>query len=105
MRAPFTNITALALFFPANHGDEEVRACSTSARAASAHAHAPPSSASQVTSIGYIGLQGDHTHGKREAVHATYEVLCTHGHDELTSHSHEHSHAEGTHGHSHDHNH
>jgi len=33
VRAPFTNITALALFFPANHGDEEVRACSTSAGA------------------------------------------------------------------------
>lgn len=46
VRAPFTNITALALFFPSNHGDEEQ------------------------TKISYIGMQGEHTHGQRMAVHA-----------------------------------
>eukprot|EP01039_Chlorochromonas_danica_P002466 gene2466-2701_t len=48
----FTNITSLALYFPANHGDGET------------------------TRIRYIGLQGEHTHYRREAVDAVYEVLC-----------------------------
>ena len=65
-RAPFTNITALALFFPANHGDEEE------------------------TKLMYIGMQGDHTHGQRMAVNATYELIATPNDDALFSHSHEH---------------
>ena len=65
-RAPFTNITALALFFPANHGDEEE------------------------TKLAYIGMQGDHTHGQRMAVNATYELIATPNDDALFSHSHEH---------------
>ena len=28
------------------------------------------------STLRYIGLQGDHTHYKREAVHTVYEVLC-----------------------------
>ena len=44
-RTPFTNITALSLFFPTNHGGVDE------------------------TKISYIGLQGDHTHGQRTAVH------------------------------------
>lgn len=50
---PFTNIQSLALYFPSNHGDEDA------------------------TSIKYIGLQGEHTHFRREAVDTIYEVLCT----------------------------
>lgn len=49
---PFTNVTTVAFYFPANHGDEET------------------------TAIQYIGMQGEHTHYRREAVDATYEVLC-----------------------------
>ena len=49
--APFTNITSLAFYFPTNHGHES-------------------------TVIKYIGMQGEHTHYRREAVDATYEVLC-----------------------------
>jgi hypothetical protein len=49
---PFTNITSLALYFPFNHGGGET------------------------TRIRYIGLQGEHTHHRREAVDAVYEVLC-----------------------------
>lgn len=49
---PFTNITSLALYIPANHGGGDV------------------------TRIRYIGLQGEHTHYRREAVDTTYEVLC-----------------------------
>jgi hypothetical protein len=49
---PFTNVTTVAFYFPANHGDAES------------------------TVIQYIGLQGEHTHYRREAVDATYEVLC-----------------------------
>jgi hypothetical protein len=49
--APFTNITSLAFYFPANHGNAS-------------------------TVIKYIGMQGEHTHYRREAVDATYEVLC-----------------------------
>lgn len=49
---PFTNVTTIAFYFPANHGDEET------------------------TAIQYIGMQGEHTHYRREAVDTTYEVLC-----------------------------
>ena len=49
---PFTNLMTLALYFPRNHGGAEQ------------------------TAIRYIGLQGEHTHHRREAVDATYEVLC-----------------------------
>merc|ERR1739848_929054 len=66
VRAPFTNITALALFFPANHGDEEE------------------------TMLSYIGLRGDHTHGQRQAVHAQYELIATPNDDAQFAHSHEH---------------
>lgn len=49
---PFTNINTLVLYFPNNYGSDQ-------------------------TIIQYIGLQGDHTHYRREAVHdATYELLC-----------------------------
>jgi hypothetical protein len=49
---PFTNVTVLTFYFPANHGGA---AC---------------------TSVRYIGLQGEHTHYRREAVDTVYEVLC-----------------------------
>mmetsp|Transcript_12432 Transcript_12432/g.18814 ORF Transcript_12432/g.18814 Transcript_12432/m.18814 type:complete len:211 (-) Transcript_12432:91-723(-) len=49
---PFSNIMSLAFFFPSNHGDD-------------------------CTAVQYIGLQGEHTHYRREAVNTTYEVLCT----------------------------
>jgi len=52
--AAFTNISAVALFFPANHGDVDE------------------------TRLQYVGMQGDHSHDKREAVNATYELLCQH---------------------------
>lgn len=48
----FTNITSLIFYFPANHGN------------------------SDRTVIRYIGMQGEHTHYRREAVNTTYEVLC-----------------------------
>merc|ERR1712187_1019474 len=48
----FTNVTTLALYFPANHGG------------------------SPSTLLRYIGLQGEHTHHKREAVLTKYEKLC-----------------------------
>ena len=52
----FNNITCLTIHFPSNHSnDEDVS-----------------------TIIKYIGLQGEHTHYRREAVHANYEVLCSH---------------------------
>ena len=38
----------------------------------------------------YIGMQGDHTHGQRMAVNATYELIATPNDDALFSHSHEH---------------
>lgn len=94
VRMPFTNITALALFFPSNHGGVEE------------------------TKISYIGMQGDHTHGQRMAVHAEcasavipilskailpfhqhhphrpsvsrYELIPTPDDDRLFCHSHEH---------------
>lgn len=49
---PFTNISSVTFYFSGNHGDEES------------------------TSIQYIGMQGDHTHYRREAVDTVYEVLC-----------------------------
>jgi hypothetical protein len=49
----FTGVNSLAFFFPSNHGESEV------------------------TAIQYIGMQGEHTHFRREAVNAVYEVLCT----------------------------
>lgn len=48
----FSNITSLALYFTGNYGD------------------------TTTTAIQYIGLQGDHSHYRREPVHTTYEVLC-----------------------------
>mmetsp|Transcript_9989 Transcript_9989/g.33955 ORF Transcript_9989/g.33955 Transcript_9989/m.33955 type:complete len:225 (-) Transcript_9989:46-720(-) len=78
----FTNVMVLALHFTRNHGDVEN------------------------TAIQYIGLQGDHTHFRREAVDAEYEVLCTgedHAIEEaagIAPHDHSHSHS---HGHSHGH--
>ena len=30
------------------------------------------------TGVQYIGLQGDHSHDKRQAVEATYELNCVH---------------------------
>jgi hypothetical protein len=49
---PFTNLMSVAFYFPSNHGDVET------------------------TVLKYIGMQGEHTHYRREAVDATYEVLC-----------------------------
>lgn len=49
---PFTNISTLTFYFPRNHGDGDS------------------------TIIQYIGMQGEHTHYKREAVDTVYEVLC-----------------------------
>lgn len=48
----FTNITSLTFYFNRNHGEVDV------------------------TNLQYIGMQGEHTHYRREAVHANYEVLC-----------------------------
>ena len=48
---PFTNISSIVFFFPANYGHES-------------------------TVVRYIGMQGEHTHYRREAVDAVYEVLC-----------------------------
>ena len=53
-QGPFTNVTSVALFFDANQGGVEE------------------------TVIQYIGLQGDHTHDKRQAVDAVYELNCVH---------------------------
>jgi PITH domain len=47
----FTNITSLVFYFPGNYGHES-------------------------TVLKYIGMQGEHTHYRREAVDAVYEVLC-----------------------------
>mmetsp|Transcript_21237 Transcript_21237/g.63385 ORF Transcript_21237/g.63385 Transcript_21237/m.63385 type:complete len:207 (+) Transcript_21237:180-800(+) len=51
----FTNVSTLAFFFDANHGEVDE------------------------TAIQYLGLQGDHSHDRREAVNATYELMCQHG--------------------------
>lgn len=48
----FTNVNTIAFYFPSNHGDRDQ------------------------TIIQYIGMQGEHTHYRREAVDTTYEVLC-----------------------------
>lgn len=48
----FANISSLTMYFTGNHGDLES------------------------TIIQYIGLQGDHSHYRREPVHTMYEVLC-----------------------------
>jgi hypothetical protein len=53
-QGPFTNVTSVAFFFNANHGDVSE------------------------TKIQYIGMQGDHTHDKRKAVNAVYELNCVH---------------------------
>ena len=50
---PFTNVQTIAFYFPNNHGDEET------------------------TVIKYIGMQGEHTHYRREAVNTTYELIGT----------------------------
>jgi hypothetical protein len=55
----FSNITSITFYFPSNFGNEEV------------------------TIIKYIGMQGEHTHYRREAVNATYEVICN-GQDIIT---------------------
>ena len=49
---PFTNVNSVVFFFPANHGGGDQ------------------------TIIKYIGMQGEHTHYRRIAVDAVYEVLC-----------------------------
>jgi len=51
----FASVTNVALFFDANHGGTDE------------------------TALQYVGMQGDHSHDKREAVNATYELLCQHG--------------------------
>lgn len=48
----FTNVTTVAFFFDENHGGADE------------------------TCLQYLGMQGDHSHDKREAVNATYELLC-----------------------------
>ncbi|CAK0904277.1 unnamed protein product [Prorocentrum cordatum] len=48
----FSEVTSLALYFSANHGDVPR------------------------TLLRYVGLQGEHSHHRREAVHTEYELLC-----------------------------
>jgi hypothetical protein len=48
----FTNVSTLTLHFKGNLGGMET------------------------SSLRYVGLQGDHTHYRREAVNTVYEVLC-----------------------------
>ena len=79
----FTGVYRVALFFPSNHGSGDK------------------------TTLSYIGMQGEHTHYRREAVTDTvFEVLCN-GQDLAEGegiHDHSHSHAHGhDHGHSHHH--
>jgi hypothetical protein len=80
---PFTTVNTLVLYFDDNHGDVDR------------------------TTIRYIGLQGEHTHYRREAVDTVYEVLCN-GQDiiqpESQAGAHGHSHSHG-HSHGHDHSH
>lgn len=59
---PFTNVRTLALYFPSNSGGGDV------------------------TSIRYIGLQGEHTHYTRLPVNALYEVVCSGQDSEITDH-------------------
>ncbi len=62
-------MNSLAFFFPSNFGAD-------------------------VTAVQYIGMQGEHTHFRREAVNTMYEVLCTgddiHVHSELLGKEHFH---------------
>uniref|UniRef100_A0A7S2WJK3 PITH domain-containing protein n=1 Tax=Rhizochromulina marina TaxID=1034831 RepID=A0A7S2WJK3_9STRA len=53
-QAPFTSVTAVTLYISANHGSVDQ------------------------TAVQYIGMQGDHTHDRRAAVDAMYELQCTH---------------------------
>eukprot|EP01038_Epipyxis_sp_PR26KG_P008134 gene8134-11012_t len=48
----FTNIMTIGFYFPGNYGGLDT------------------------TVIRYIGMQGEHTHYRREAVNTVYEVLC-----------------------------
>ena len=48
---PFTNINTLTLYITENYGHE-------------------------TTALRYVGMQGEHTHFRREAVDTIYEVLC-----------------------------
>ena len=73
---PFTNVSTLVLYFPQNFGEIDQ------------------------TRIQYIGLQGEHTHYRREAVDTVYEVLCN-GQD-ITQPESDHNHS---HSHAHDHSH
>ena len=73
----FTNVNSLVLYFPSNYGNL------------------------RNTLIKYIGMQGDHTHYRREAVDTVYELLCTGQEDVMSGEGHEHSHS---HSHSHGHN-
>lgn len=52
----FNNITTLTLYFTGNMSEDE----------------------DVSTVIKYIGMQGEHTHYRREPVHADYELSCTH---------------------------
>ncbi len=76
----FNNISSLAFYFPSNHGG------------------------SSSTSIQYIGMQGEHTHYRRQPVDAVYELLCT-GNETVDGVVDEHSHEHVAHSHSHDHSH
>ena len=49
----FNTITTLTLYINSNHGNVD-------------------------NVIKYIGMQGEHTHYRREAVKADYEILCSH---------------------------
>ena len=75
----FTNVQNIAFYFPQNHGSV------------------------RNTVLKYIGLQGEHTHYRREAVDTVYEVLCS-GQDAVQQDGHEHIHEHG-HDHGHDHGH
>ena len=76
----FNNISSLAFYFPTNHGG------------------------SSSTSIQYIGMQGEHTHYRRQTVDAVYELLCT-GNETVGGVVDEHSHEPIAHSHNHDHSH
>eukprot|EP00438_Fugacium_kawagutii_P028012 Skav236483 [mRNA] locus=scaffold1440:204201:204827:+ [translate_table: standard] len=67
----FTHINFLLLHFPGNHGGLD---------------H---------TSVSYIGLQGPHSHAKREAVEAKYELVPNPGHEHGHGHAHGHGHSHG----------
>jgi hypothetical protein len=54
VQAAFTNVHTLTMFFPGNHGGADQ------------------------TVIQYIGLQGDHTHYRRQPVHTYYELIDAH---------------------------